>query len=374
MFRSALGAVSLVLLSLLAPPPLRAATPEEVNLLGSDREAEQYASYLPFERRFTAQGVVGGSLAQSVAAAGVPPAAMLDALRAFATAVDLEREVSDGDRFLVHYERTFTAAGNPVGIGRVMWAELALAKRPAPLSIHRFRPFKAPKESFFLASGQSTEPPMIRLPLDEVTVTSGFGLRADPFDQPAGRGFAVAMPPMGPILDAPRPTTPIGGGIGSPTLNSYAQNFAATTRSTYKGPRYSSSQLAMHAGVDLLAKPGTPIRAAGDGMVIGAQPKGPYGNWIEIAHEGNFSTVYGHLAAYAPGIEPGVLVHQGQVIGFTGNTGRSTGPHLHFELLAGGRPTNPMISHALRRGRLVGPDLDRFVKVVAHDRAAAGVP
>jgi murein DD-endopeptidase MepM/ murein hydrolase activator NlpD len=143
----------------------------------------------------------------------------------------------------------------------------------------------------------------------------------------------------------------------------------------------------MHEGVDLAADVGTPIHAAGDGVVKGAQPNGGYGNWIEIEHDdamiaplngkpARISTVYGHLSAFAPGIAPGVRVKQGDVIGFVGSTGRSTGPHLHFEILQNGHPTNPMISPTLRPEQLKGGDLERFRKAVARDlgqrRAEAG--
>jgi murein DD-endopeptidase MepM/ murein hydrolase activator NlpD len=131
----------------------------------------------------------------------------------------------------------------------------------------------------------------------------------------------------------------------------------------------------MHEGVDLAADFGTPILAAGDGVIIGAELKGGYGNWIEIEHEPGapgakaprLATVYGHLSGFAPGIASGARVKQGDVIGYVGSTGRSTGPHLHFEILQNGRPTNPMISLSLRREQLRGGELERFRKQVARD-------
>jgi murein DD-endopeptidase MepM/ murein hydrolase activator NlpD len=144
--------------------------------------------------------------------------------------------------------------------------------------------------------------------------------------------------------------------------------------------RTGSTTLMMHDGVDLAADMGTPIRAAGDGVVIGAELKAGYGNWIEIEHDtapsGSFDgfrrptklmTVYGHLSAFAPGIAPGTRVKQGEVIGFVGSTGRSTGPHLHFEILNNGKPTNPMINLALRPEQLRGGELERFKKTMARD-------
>jgi murein DD-endopeptidase MepM/ murein hydrolase activator NlpD len=125
----------------------------------------------------------------------------------------------------------------------------------------------------------------------------------------------------------------------------------------------------MHEGVDLVAPTGTPIHAAGDGIVKGAEPKGRYGNWIEIEHPGKLGTVYGHLMGFAPGIEPGAEVHKGDVIGYVGTTGRTTGPHVHFELLVNGHPTNPVVHSAIRPPHLAGPDLVAFRKLVAEDHA-----
>ena len=174
---------ALVLLCCLAAPAAKAATPDEIRLLGSDREDAQYQSLMPFTRSLAASGVVQGSLADSAAAAGVPPAAMVEALDALGAAIDLKRDVRDGDQFYVRYERAFTAEGTPIGTGRVLWAELRTAAK-GTVAIHRFRPMKATADSFWLSTGQAATPTPIKLPLDAITVSSGFGMRADPFDQP----------------------------------------------------------------------------------------------------------------------------------------------------------------------------------------------
>jgi murein DD-endopeptidase MepM/ murein hydrolase activator NlpD len=103
--------------------------------------------------------------------------------------------------------------------------------------------------------------------------------------------------------------------------------------------------------------------------VKGAEPKGRYGNWIQLDHEGELSTVYGHLSSFAPGIAPGAMVSQGDIIGYIGLTGRTTGPHVHFEVRFKGRPVNPMVYSALKRTQLRGADLDRFRKQVASEAA-----
>jgi murein DD-endopeptidase MepM/ murein hydrolase activator NlpD len=356
-----------------------AATPEEERVLGSDSEDAQLQSYLPFTRSLGTSGIVKGSLAESTAAAGVPTAAMLEAINAFATAIDLERDLRDGDRFYVRYERTFTIEGHPIGTGRVLWAELRTAAK-GTLAIHRFRAAKTDADAFWFANGQGTQAPIIQMPLKTISVSSGFGLRADPFDQPWGRSVAMGSGGTGafPAADWKPKTTqaqalkpsPLGASatmVNTPTPLGVAMGLSpGGTNRSFTGFRGS---MVMHEGVDLVAAPGTPILAAADGVVVGAEPKGRYGNWLEIAHDGKLATVYGHLSAFAPGIEPGVRVEQGDVVGFTGMTGRTTGPHLHFELLSNGRPTNPMSNPATKHGQLHGPDLLQFKKVVTRDMA-----
>ena len=104
--------------------------------------------------------------------------------------------------------------------------------------------------------------------------------------------------------------------------------------------------------------------AASDGKVVGAAPNAGYGNWIRIEHTHNVATVYGHLSEFAPGIESGVQVSQGELIGFVGSTGRSTGAHLHFEILKNGKAVDPLTFPEARRAQLIGSDLERFRKQV----------
>jgi murein DD-endopeptidase MepM/ murein hydrolase activator NlpD len=369
-YKAALAAVLCCSVAL----PAAATTPEEIRLLGSDREEAQLESYLPFSRTFSASGVVSGSLAGSAAQAGVPAAAMVEAVAAFGAGIDLGRELRDGDRFYVRYERDFTAAGAPIGVGKVLWAELRTEAK-GTLSIHRFRTGKPAVERFWLSSGQSVVAPDIKLPLQTVTVSSGFGLRADPFDQP-GRGPALKQQPAAKGAGGP-PPSPLTA-VNVPTA--LGLSLGLRPGGAKAGVPSGNTTLMMHDGVDLAAEMGTPIQAAGDGVVIGAEVKGGYGNWIEIEHDesrnnpfegfkkpNKLMTVYGHLSAFAPGIAPGTRVRQGDVIGFVGSTGRSTGPHLHFEILSNGKPTNPMISLALRPDQLRGGELERFKKTMAKD-------
>ena len=127
----------------------------------------------------------------------------------------------------------------------------------------------------------------------------------------------------------------------------------------------------LHAGIDFAAPPGTPILAAGAGRVVEAGPNGGYGRWVKISHDGGLATGYAHMSRIAPGVRRSARVRQGQVIGFVGSSGLSTGPHLHFELHRNGRPVNPLsVAQTALRTRLGGEDLARFkAHVVEIDRA-----
>ncbi|MGZ3375342.1 MAG: M23 family metallopeptidase [Phenylobacterium sp.] len=115
-----------------------------------------------------------------------------------------------------------------------------------------------------------------------------------------------------------------------------------------------------HEGIDFGAGWGTPILAAGDGVVAQAGPWGGYGNWLRIRHSEGWDTDYGHISRYAAGIHPGVHVHQGQVVAYVGATGLATGPHLHYEIWKNGQRVNPIGVKVPQGSALAGADLQRF--------------
>ncbi len=141
-------------------------------------------------------------------------------------------------------------------------------------------------------------------------------------------------------------------------------------RNPVKGGRYTSGFgmrkhpllgiMRMHTGVDWAAPVGTPIVAAGDGIVEMVGGKGGYGNYVRIRHPNGFSTGYGHMLRFADGVKPGVAVKQGQIIGYVGNTGLSTGPHCHFEVLVNNDFVNPMTIAMPRGLQLQGRELAEF--------------
>jgi murein DD-endopeptidase MepM/ murein hydrolase activator NlpD len=117
-----------------------------------------------------------------------------------------------------------------------------------------------------------------------------------------------------------------------------------------------------HTGVDWAAPIGTPILAAGSGVIEEAGLKGQYGNYIRIRHANGYQTAYAHMSRFAPGVQPGVKVRQNQVIGFSGNTGFSTGPHLHYEVLVNNQFVDPLSIQVPRERRLTGRQLAEFQK------------
>jgi murein DD-endopeptidase MepM/ murein hydrolase activator NlpD len=363
------------------------ATMAEQQLLGSDDEDERFASYQPFTREIGVDCVVGESFDRAIADAGVPAAAMLEARQALGDALDVAGDVQRGDRVYVRYEQEFTAAGAPVGVGRVLWTELR-TKAKGIVAIHRFRTHDK-VERFYFTNGQAATPTSMRMPLDVISISSGFGLRADPFDQPPPLAAIGRPAPMGGPKRASLPpgltssglsnhgttvnaATPLGSSLGlSPyaNLKPLARGSGGSGLGSGLGSGMSSGTLFMHEGVDLVANAGTPIYAAGDGIVVGAAPNGRYGNWVRIEHGQKLATVYGHLMAFAPGIQPGESVAKGELIGFVGSTGRSTGAHLHFELQVDGKPINPITSPELKASQLRAPELERFRKQVAASQA-----
>lgn len=165
---------------------------------------------------------------------------------------------------------------------------------------------------FYYGNGESAKKSLLRTPVDGARITSGFGMRFHPI------------------------------------LN------------------YSK----MHKGTDFGASTGTPIYAAGDGTIVEAGKKGAYGNYVKIKHNKTYSTAYAHASRFGKGIKPGVKVKQGQVIAYVGTTGRSTGPHLHYELLKNGEQVNPTSATNLNfAGKLGGKELKAFK--VKQDQLAA---
>jgi len=230
---------------------------------------------------YRASGVIDASLFMSASAAGVPDRVTSQLMYLFSYDVDFQRDIHSGDSFEVFFTRYFDEFGNPVKSGDILFAALTLNGERMPLYRYQREPGRDPE--YFTADGKSIKKSLLRTPIESARVSSGFGMRKHPI-------------------------------LG-----------------------YSK----MHKGIDFAAPEGTPILASGDGVIEIAGRAGGYGNYVKIRHTDNYETAYGHMSAYGRGIKAGVRVSQGQVIGYVGTTGRSTGPHLHYEIVIDGVQVNP---------------------------------
>lgn len=268
-------------------------------------------------RDVAASGVIKSSLIAAGAAAGAPYSALMAMINVFGHEVDFQRDIQPGDRFELLYEQRVDQHGRSVGGGRLLYGALELSGRR--LAVFRFAPHDG-RADFFDPEGQSVRRSLLATPIDGARLTSGFGMRRHPI-------------------------------LG-----------------------YSK----MHAGVDFGAPAGTPIYAAGSGVVEELGAKGAYGNYIRIRHDGDTATAYAHLSRYAKGLGRGGRVDQGDVIGYVGSTGRSTGPHLHYEVLQNGRQINPRSLKNPTGERLNGRALAAFHEerreIVNRFAAAGGGP
>lgn len=246
-----------------------------------------------------ARGSINSSLFLDAQQAGIPAPIILEMIRMFSYSVDFQREIHPGDAFEVFFDRKFDEDGIPVKEGQIAYASLTVDGKP-----HRLWRFKTADGDwdYYDENGNSMKKFLMKTPIDGARISSGFGMRKHPI-------------------------------LG-----------------------YSK----LHAGVDFAAPKGTPIYAAGDGVVKIAGWVNGYGNFVELGHANRYETAYGHMSAFAKGIHPGVRVHQGQVIGYVGSTGRSTGPHLHYEIHIAGKKVNPLGVKVATGVKLAGKQLAAF--------------
>ncbi len=267
---------------------------------GQDGGFESRERARPITRQAVrADGTITSSLYVAGKEMGVSDATLAEMIRLFSWDVDFQRDIRKDDAFQVMYNRVIDEDGEIIGAGEVLFAALTLSgKRKA---IYRFKGDDGHTE-YFDETGHSAQKALMRTPIDGARLSSGFGRRKHP------------------ILGYTR----------------------------------------MHRGVDFAAPRGTPIYAAGNGTIVHAGRNGGYGNYIRIRHNGNYETAYGHMRALARGMRVGRRVNQGQVIGYVGTTGRSTGPHLHYEILRQGQQLNPMRVRMPSDRTLAGGELRRF--------------
>jgi murein DD-endopeptidase MepM/ murein hydrolase activator NlpD len=231
----------------------------------------------------------------------VPTPVIEAMIRIYSYDVDFQRKVQPGDSFDVFY------AGEDEGATASDKNEVLFASLTVGGETKKYYRFQTPDDSvvdYYDESGKSAKKFLVRKPVNDAIMRSGFGGRRHP------------------IL----------------------------------------GYVKMHTGVDWATAYGTPIFASGNGVIEKVGPEGGYGKYIRIKHNNGYETAYGHMSAFAKGMEIGKRVRQGQVIGFVGSTGQSTGPHVHYEILVNGRFVDPMRIKLPRGRSLDGPLLSSFEK------------
>ncbi len=252
-----------------------------------------------------ARAKINSSVYSTANTAGVPKHVTARMLSVHSYQVDFQRQVHRGDSFEVFYGKPLD--GKKTRRPVLLFSQLTLSGKKTK-AFYRFTTPDDGLTSYFDENGRSVTTALMRTPISGARISSGFGMRRHP-------------------------------------ILGYTK---------------------MHKGVDFAAPYGTPIKAAGAGTIEVARRVGAYGKYIKIKHAKGYKTAYAHMSRYARGMRPGVKVRQGQVIGYVGSTGRSTGPHLHYEVLRGGRRINPRKIRTASGRHLSGKVLEQFKRAKAR--------
>ncbi len=266
---------------------------------GADEFAAEVSEKEIIKRTRVGRAEIQTSLYGSAARAGIPSQVIGNMIRMYSFTVDFQRDIRREDTIEVMYDVYETEDGHPVKYGEILYANLHLGD--VDLSLYRYDNEDG-NAGYFDALGRTTKKTLMKTPIDGARISSGFGMRKHP------------------ILGYNK----------------------------------------MHKGMDFAASLGTPIYAAGDGTIEKLGREGAYGNYVRIRHTGNMKTAYAHMHKFGKGLKSGDRVKQGDVIGYVGTTGRSTGPHLHYEVLLDGKQVNPNRVDLPTGENLKGRDLDKF--------------
>jgi|TARA_Y200000002_G_scaffold380513_1_gene392160 murein DD-endopeptidase MepM/ murein hydrolase activator NlpD len=218
------------------------------------------------------------SLYKSATDQRIPPSIIIEFARIYGFQVDFQRDIRKRDSFQIMYEIFKDDNGRIIETGEILFANLKLSG--ASNSLYFFN--EEGSKGHYDKSGKSVKKALMKTPINGARLSSPFGMRKHPID-----GFNK-----------------------------------------------------MHKGTDFAAPMGTPIMASGDGVVKKAGWCGGGGNCVVIKHNSTYQTVYAHMSKFAKGIRSGVRVRQAQIIGYVGSTGKSTGPHLHYEVIVNGKKIN----------------------------------
>ena len=231
-----------------------------------------------YKRKILAENIIIKNLYSSAIKAKINPDTIIEFARIFGFEIDFQRDIRKNDYFKIVYDKFFDENGEFVKSGPIFYAHMSVNGRE--ITLYKFGNDK--NYGYFDINGKSVEKALMKTPINGARLSSSFGMRKHPI-----LGFTK-----------------------------------------------------MHKGTDFAAKSGTPIMASGSGTIVLAKWCGGGGNCIKIKHNSTYETIYAHMKNFARGIKRGKKVKQGQIIGYVGSTGMSTGPHLHYEVLINGKKVN----------------------------------
>ena len=231
-----------------------------------------------YKRTVVAENTIKNNLYSSAIKAKINPEAIIEFARIFGFEIDFQRDIRKNDYFRIVFEKYLDETGEFIKSGSILYAHMTVNGRE--ITLYKFGNDK--DYGYFDVNGKSVEKALMKTPINGARLSSSYGMRKHPI-----LGFNK-----------------------------------------------------MHKGTDFAAPIGTPIMASGSGTVTRAKWCGGGGNCVKIKHNSTYTTVYAHLKSFAAGIKAGKKVKQGQIIGYVGSTGMSTGPHLHYEVIVNGKHVN----------------------------------
>ena len=231
-----------------------------------------------YKKKFLSENVIINNLYSSAMEVNINPNTIVEFARIFGFEIDFQRDIRKNDYFKIIHEKYFDENGEFIKSGSILYAHMTVNGRE--ISLYKFGNDK--NYGYFDANGKSVEKALMKTPINGARLSSSFGMRKHPI-----QGFNK-----------------------------------------------------MHTGTDFAAPMGTPIMASGSGTIIRAKWCGGGGNCIKIKHNSTYETVYAHMKSFSKGIKVGKKVRQGEIIGYVGSTGMSTGPHLHYEVIVNGKKVN----------------------------------
>ena len=231
-----------------------------------------------YMRKTLSENTIQKNLYSAAMEANINPDTIIEFARIFGFEIDFQRDIRKNDYFKILYEKYFDENGEYIKSGSILYAHMSVNGRE--ITLYKFGDDKG--YGYFDINGKSVEKALMKTPINGARLSSSYGMRKHPI-----LGFTK-----------------------------------------------------LHTGTDFAAPMGTPIMASGSGTITRAKWCGGGGNCIKIKHNSTYETIYAHMKNFAAGMKVGKKVRQGQIIGYVGSTGMSTGPHLHYEVIVNGKKVN----------------------------------